>query len=200
MHAQRSHTHINDPVVHVWVHWIMLSWKHQNNPACTKNVSLESTELKMESLQKKSISSEPVICGCVLLCFKHGHYTLYSDMDIIHYIQTWTSYNIFKHGLHTLHSNMDITHYIQTWTPYTIFTHGHYTLTLYSHLDITHYIQTWTSHTIFKHGQYMLTLCSNMDITIFKHGHHALYSNMDITRYIQTWTSHTIFKHEIHTL
>jgi len=34
-HAQRSPTHVKDPVAHDRVRWL---WKHQNNPACTKSV------------------------------------------------------------------------------------------------------------------------------------------------------------------
>ena len=35
---QKSHTHVNDPVVQIEVGGL---WKRQNNPACTKSVSVE---------------------------------------------------------------------------------------------------------------------------------------------------------------
>ena len=41
-YAKRSHTHVKDPAVHVRVQWL---WKHQNNPACTKSVSLHLVEV-----------------------------------------------------------------------------------------------------------------------------------------------------------
>ena len=42
-HAKRSHTHVKDPVV--FVREIGGLWKHQNNSACAKSVSLRSVEV-----------------------------------------------------------------------------------------------------------------------------------------------------------
>ena len=35
---KRQQTHVKDPVVHVWVQWIMET--HQSNPACSKSISV----------------------------------------------------------------------------------------------------------------------------------------------------------------
>ena len=40
--AKISHTHIEDPVVHVIVWYYGRLWKQQNNPACTKMTVMAS--------------------------------------------------------------------------------------------------------------------------------------------------------------
>ena len=53
-YAKISHTHVEDPVVHVHLSEFGGLWKHQINPACAKSVRL-FIMLKLDTIWKKKI-------------------------------------------------------------------------------------------------------------------------------------------------